>query len=118
MTVDLCYFLAFKGSWAAQENEGAFFLEGWGPLFPASPPPPRMHRASLCCFCLSGYNLDNKREAQDGWEPFHFLAPWPEHELASQTLINLLKCRLTKSSLILLLWVKWLALVSFLQPTN
>lgn len=30
MTVDLCYFLAFKGIWAAQENKEGSFLKGWG----------------------------------------------------------------------------------------
>lgn len=49
MAVDLCSFLAFKGSRAAQGKEGASFLEGWGSLFP-----PSRQRTSLCCFCLSG----------------------------------------------------------------
>ena len=42
-----------------------------------------------------------------------FLAIMAEHEPASQTVISLCKFRLTKPSLILLLWVKRPSLVSF-----
>ena len=52
MVVDLCSFLALKGSWGCLENEEASFLECWGLCFLLCPPPPRMHRASLCCFCF------------------------------------------------------------------
>lgn len=52
MVVDLCSFLALKGSRGCLENEEASFLECWGLCFLLCPPPPRMHRASLCCFCF------------------------------------------------------------------
>ena len=81
MAVDLCSFLALKGSQGCLESEEASFLECWGLCFLLCPPPPRMHRASLCCFCFSCYNLDNKREMQDGSEPFHFLASRPSKNL-------------------------------------
>lgn len=44
-----------------------------------------------------------------------FLGIMAKQELASQAVIHLLKLRLTKSSLILLPWVKWPFLVTFQQ---
>lgn len=72
--------LAFRGSGAVHENEGASLLEGWGTLFPALPYPSGS---------LSGDNLDDKREARGGWEPSQSLASQPEREFASQPLVSL-----------------------------
>lgn len=75
--------LAFRGSRAAHENEGASLLEGWGTLFPALPSPSGS---------LSGDNLDDKREAGVGGRMGAVSVPgiMAERELASQPLVSLL----------------------------
>ena len=57
--------------------------------------------------------ITKERRKMDG--ALSFLGIMAKQELASQAVIHLLKLRLTKSSLILLPWVKWPFLVTFQQ---
>ena len=49
---------------------------------------------------LLPFRLESRitKERHRPWEPFQFLAPWPEREIASQAVISLLKCSLTVKS--------------------
>lgn len=94
--------LAFRGSGAAHENEGASLLEGWGTLFPALPSPSGS---------LSSDNLDDKREAGVGVRmgAVSVLASWPSvNLLPSLSLVCcLLKCGRAEVRLAPLLWERW-----------